>query len=210
MSMKRAECDIVNRFARFLQEAADEQKVEIPRGASFVRLQRQVLKRAMDRFDDDQQGEVIRALESMRMHFEDVSRDMMVPLEGHGRIELTASATLSSRSEPSAEKRNRAVKGERVPPLRIANLWIILGFAFPKSIRTRVYDPIHNELLEDYYETRQYKSGGARIWLVVCFTFRTILLLLECCRAVLADKAGRMLLVLMPESLREWWRTNGG
>jgi len=33
---------------------------------------------------------------------------------------------------------------------------------------------------------------------------------LECWRAVLADKAGQMLLGLMPERFREWWRINGG
>jgi len=84
----------------------------------------------------------------------------------------------------------------------------LFGYFLPKSIRERVYDPVRNELLEDYYETRRFRSRSGRLWLGFCFTFRLILLVLECCRAVMADSTVHLVLMTMPPRIREWWGTN--
>lgn len=107
-------------------------------------------------------------------------------------------------------KRRRKVR--LVPIVRwpgFPRVWELLGFLLGRTIRERIYTPIHHELLEDYLLAKRYRTKGARRWLAFCFTLRTLVLLAECVRAALADKGARLLLKLMPEPLREWWATKG-
>jgi hypothetical protein len=68
--------------------------------------------------------------------------------------------------------------------------WELFGYCLPKKPRERVYEPGRNELLEDYLETRgRYRTAWSRRWLCFCFTFRTVLLVVDCWRALVTDKA---------------------
>ena len=84
-------------------------------------------------------------------------------------------------------------------------LWELLGFMLPKKIREKVYEPGQNELLADFLRARAYRTKWARRWLCVCFTFRTVLLVADCWRAMLADKTWSLLLRPIPDRVKRWW-----
>ena len=66
--------------------------------------------------------------------------------------------------------------------------WRLFSFGLPRRIRKRCFDPAYEELLEDYFEAKtKYRTKGARRWLTIAFTFRTILMVLDCVRAVALD-----------------------
>ncbi|UCC31819.1 MAG: hypothetical protein JSU86_05980 [Phycisphaerales bacterium] len=88
-------------------------------------------------------------------------------------------------------------------------VWELLGFVLGRTIRKRIYTPVHQELLEDYVLAKRYRTKWARRWLAFSFTVRTLLLLAECLRAALAGKGAQLLLKLMPEPVRQWWATKG-
>lgn len=84
--------------------------------------------------------------------------------------------------------------------------WELLGYVLPKKTRERVFTPTYQELLEDYVSVRRkYRTKWARRWLNFCFTFRTLLMIGDCFRAMMADKAFQLLLRLVPEPIKKWW-----
>ena len=84
--------------------------------------------------------------------------------------------------------------------------WELFAFILPRKTRERVYDPCHQELLADYLLTRRkYRTKWAKRWLSLCFTFRTFLLVAECIRVMLADKAIRFIGRSIPSVVKKWW-----
>jgi hypothetical protein len=75
--------------------------------------------------------------------------------------------------------------------------WGIFPFILPKSIRISAYEPSHEELLEDYYNARQYKTKWAQRWLTVCFTIRTISVVLICFRVWGVGKVMKPLIAII-------------
>ena len=87
-------------------------------------------------------------------------------------------------------------------------VWALLGFLLGRRDRERIYEPAHNELLEDYVVAkRSYRTPWARRWLTFCFTLRTVLLLAACVRALLGGKVCTFLMTFLPARLKEWWQT---
>jgi hypothetical protein len=80
-------------------------------------------------------------------------------------------------------------------------LWTLLPYCLPKKIQENIYKPAHNELLEDYLETRKYRTRWERRWLNFAFTLRTLLLIADCWRVILMNR----LAGLAPERIRQWW-----
>src|SRR6266478_3622932 len=61
--------------------------------------------------------------------------------------------------------------------------WHLFRFFLPEKIEREAFEPAYNDMLRDYYlASRRYKSRGARVWLTLCFTFRTFLMLIDCLR----------------------------
>jgi hypothetical protein len=84
--------------------------------------------------------------------------------------------------------------------------WNLLAFVLQKRIRARVYEPAHQELLEDYLlARRKYRTPWACRWLTFCFTWRTFWLVVQCFQAVFADKAMAAVGKLVPEPVKRWW-----
>lgn len=82
----------------------------------------------------------------------------------------------------------------------------LLGYALPRKLRTRVYEPTCEELKEEYALCRRkYRTKWARRWLSCCFGFRTLLLIAGCYRALVTDTALQVLLKLVPEPIKRWW-----
>lgn len=84
--------------------------------------------------------------------------------------------------------------------------WELFQYILPKRIREKVYEPGHNELLDDYLLTRRkFRTWFARAWLNFCFTLRTLLLILDCWRVLLAEKSIGFLWMGVPERVKQWW-----
>lgn len=102
----------------------------------------------------------------------------------------------SSDSIPSYEKRQ----------LSWPRIWDLAQYFLPKKIRERVYEPAHQEMLEDYLESQEKcDTLLSKQWINLCFIFRGTILLLDCWRALLTDKSVQLLLSLVPSQIREWW-----
>jgi len=83
--------------------------------------------------------------------------------------------------------------------------WELFKYLLPHKTREKVYEPARNELMQDYLETRKEKSKVVRAWLNFCFTFRTVLLVADCWRCLIAQTALGWLLKSVPEPIRRWW-----
>jgi hypothetical protein len=90
-------------------------------------------------------------------------------------------------------------------PGGLPRFWRLFSYLLPRKTRDRVFEPNYQELLEDYLTRGKYRTKWAKRWLAFCFTFRTILMVLGCFRAMLADKAIALLARLVPEPLKRWW-----
>ncbi len=130
-----------------------------------------------------------------------------------------ASELIEEFGGPDAERASRCLRLEKIQKALTAiasrarvrlpgwkRSWELLGYVFPKELRLEVYEPIRNELLEDYLTARRkYRTRWARRWLCFCYTLRTAWVVLDCFRVLAASKLGQALLTWMPEPLRRWW-----
>ena len=84
--------------------------------------------------------------------------------------------------------------------------WDLLQYAIPKAIREQNYEPMRQELLEDYYIARaRYTSRGVRFYLGCCFTVRTIVALFQSLTAWITSLGLERVSRIVPEPLRQWW-----
>jgi hypothetical protein len=80
-------------------------------------------------------------------------------------------------------------------------LWHYLGFVLPRSLRLRVYEPSHQELLQDYLNVSRIRTKWVRRWLALCFTIRTVITIVDCLRVWWVEQIAK----LIPAQLRAWW-----
>jgi hypothetical protein len=72
--------------------------------------------------------------------------------------------------------------------------WSLFAFLLPREVRERVYEPAHQELLEDYtLARRSYRTKQARRWLTFCFTVRTAMMWAESLRVMACSKGAKAL-----------------
>lgn len=89
------------------------------------------------------------------------------------------------------------LQGQKFP-----RMWKLLSYLFGHSIRNRVYGPAVEEMREDLLIARRsFRTPKARFWLSLCFTIRTILVVLDCTRLSLLQP----LYKLFPARLKQWW-----
>lgn len=80
--------------------------------------------------------------------------------------------------------------------------WRLFSFILPKRTRDRAFEPLFNELVDDFLECRRYKRPWERRWIAISFTVRTALMILECLRVAALD----VLRDSIPEEMRRRWR----
>jgi hypothetical protein len=69
-------------------------------------------------------------------------------------------------------------------------IWELFPILLSRSVRTRVYEPAHEELKEDYIRERARWTGPiARRWVTFCFTARTACMVGQSLWACLGGKA---------------------
>jgi len=86
--------------------------------------------------------------------------------------------------------------------------WELFGFLLSRRTRERIFEPAYHDLLSRYMLSRQkrFRTPWARRWLNFCFTFRTLLLVLQCCKVTFCGGALAVLLFLVPPAVKEWCR----
>lgn len=84
--------------------------------------------------------------------------------------------------------------------------WRLFSFILGHKTRDRVFEPAHQELLEDYYTARrEFRTRPARAWLHVCFTVRTAMLVIGCLRGMIVEAGLGWLLKAVPSRFKTWW-----
>jgi hypothetical protein len=136
-------------------------------------------------------------LESALARNEEVHRDLH---EWSRQVEMKI-AKYNSLCATAAIRQSARAKAT----LNWPRLWELLSFLLPKNTRERVFEPCRNELLEDFQRAKKYRGKWESRWLCTCFTLRTVLLVLDCWRAMIADKALSFFFKGVPESIKRWW-----
>lgn len=77
----------------------------------------------------------------------------------------------------------------------------LFGYLLPRQLRLRVFQPSFEDLKSDYLETRRMRSRTVQRWLLACFCFKALLILIGALRALVTDS----LMWMLPKRLREWW-----
>jgi hypothetical protein len=80
----------------------------------------------------------------------------------------------------------------KLPEFR--RLWTLVSFAFSRDVRERIYEPAHQELLEDLIRAQAISSGKwAKRWLIICFTVRSFIMVAQSLGVSLGDKGSGIL-----------------
>jgi hypothetical protein len=82
----------------------------------------------------------------------------------------------------------------------------LFKFLLPRKICDESFEPDYNDLLEDYLLVRRYRSSWARRWLKLCFVVRAISIIVACLWVLCGSKLRSLAMMLVPESVRAFFR----
>lgn len=74
-------------------------------------------------------------------------------------------------------------------PARWLTIWNLFRFILPGDVQEKVFWPALTHLLKDYVRRLEYTGKWARAWIQFAFFVRTVLLVLDCLRAMLTHRA---------------------
>jgi hypothetical protein len=114
-----------------------------------------------------------------------IQRGASVILDGSAIRRLVCDET-PRESSPSAGESTR-----RKPTSWLGTL-ALFGRLLPRKTRKRVFTPAYEEIKEDYLEACKLCTPWKRRWLSCCLVFRTGLMVADCFRALLVDRAVRL------------------
>jgi hypothetical protein len=155
-------------------------------------------------------------VDAVNLHFTRTPAETDTPAPWHelrdrlvnGRLsddEIKVLRSMFPRGLVGAVRPGTAVLVSAPRPGSFQRFWRLFSYLLPSSTRARVFEPAYQELLEDYVTTRKlYRTKAARRWLFVCFTFRSVLMVVRCFLELGKSKAVRLLLSLVPGRLKEW------
>lgn len=128
--------------------------------------------------------------------------------ESRARLKEIRKRTKEYRQRPAEREAVREAVREfrRLQPARIERfprLWRLFAFVLPRGIRTQSFEPALEDMLAQHLKARRYRTVWARRWLVLAFTIRTVIAVLDCVRLMLVQH----ILQLLPRRVRDWWTT---
>jgi hypothetical protein len=83
--------------------------------------------------------------------------------------------------------------GSRPEPV-FPRLWELFPYVLTRRVRGEVYEPYHQEMLEDYLLARKsYRTKPARRWLTFAFTVRTAYVVAQCLYVMLGETGRKAL-----------------
>lgn len=102
--------------------------------------------------------------------------------------------------EEKMQRRRRAARPTAI------QFWLLFRFALPGRVQRECFEPAFNDLLVDYVRARKFRGTLARRWIAFAFTLRTLFMVADCLRVLVQSGTGKMLLGLLPEHWRNWWK----
>jgi hypothetical protein len=102
------------------------------------------------------------------------------------------------------EARRRPAEEGRLPRNGFPRWWRLFSFILPRDFRLRVFEPLFQELLEDYAEARSCRTKWGCRWLALCFSWKTVRMVLSCLHEMVKDRTVAWLLRWIPEPLKKW------
>jgi hypothetical protein len=87
--------------------------------------------------------------------------------------------------------RTPAAKTSR-PCVVLPRLWALFPFILPRNVRERVYEPAHQEVLEEYIKARKYRTKWAGRWITFAFTIKTIRMVCQSLNACIGDQGRKI------------------
>jgi len=88
----------------------------------------------------------------------------------------------------------------------LPRLWELFSLILPAQVHREAFYPAYQNMLEKYVLARKFRGKWARRWIAFCFTVLSLLMVLDCLRVMLQSGVGKILLKLLPDDLRSWWR----
>jgi hypothetical protein len=88
----------------------------------------------------------------------------------------------------------------------LPRFWELFSFILPCKSRRECFEPAYNDFLEKYVRAREFRGKWARRWIAFAFIILFLFMIADCIRVLFQSGAGKILLGLLPEQLRTWWR----
>lgn len=82
----------------------------------------------------------------------------------------------------------------------------LFRFILPRKVQQECFEPALNDILIDHVRARKFRSKWARRWINFAFAVRTLFMVFDCLRVMFQCGTGRIILGLLPEQFRNWWR----
>ena len=89
------------------------------------------------------------------------------------------------------------------PQPQLLRTWELFSFCLSRKTKRDVFEPLFNELKENYLLAQRFRGVWAKRWLKFCFTLKTITMVCGCLRVTISSKLARLLLSFVPESVRK-------
>lgn len=118
--------------------------------------------------------------------------------------EFSRSAWVAGLQISGIKERSLSHKGDAVELL--PSMVELSGLLLPAKTRRECFDPAYGDSLSNYMLARKSRYKWGRRWFALDFTVRILIMVGGCFRVLLQNGAGKFLLGLLPESLRNWWR----
>ncbi|MEY2502287.1 MAG: hypothetical protein QOI07_2621 [Verrucomicrobiota bacterium] len=97
----------------------------------------------------------------------------------------------------------QATRKKRAPKRSFTRGWDLAGLLFDRKTRADVYEPVINEIREDFLIARRNCVSKANFrWVELCFRLRGSLAFIRCVRISLL----RPLVALIPSRLKQLWK----
>lgn len=117
-----------------------------------------------------------------------------IKFDGHYEDTVRISAKLSRRL---TRRLPRDIAPSNQKPLSLCafpRFWSLFPIILPRSVRIRVYDPAHQELLEDYLlDRKRFRTKRAKRWVTFSYTLKTAVMVGQSLNAWLGDGARKAL-----------------
>jgi hypothetical protein len=91
------------------------------------------------------------------------------------------------------------------PRFQLLRTWELFAFCLNRKTKQEVFEPLLDELKEDYLLAQRYRTPWAKRWLQFCFTLKTLAMVGGCLRVSISSKIVKLLLCFVPEAVRRFF-----
>lgn len=102
-------------------------------------------------------------------------------------------------------RRSTCRKRRKLP--NFPRCWDLFQFFLSPRTRRRIFDPAHNDLKADFLAAAARVRGQwSRRWLILCFVYRTLILIVDCVRVSGVDRLIGLICWALPQKWVQQFR----